>query len=498
MYSQIDAVEIAKTTADAEALKDRQRYVPFFSTAEQYATEHGLIIGGKSATELLLGERPGRDSFRYEFYSERAGKHARGLALALCDAHPVLAHYTEMRPRVPGFEFSIYVDGRELFYIRALPGAVAVPSLRPANFATDLQLKCMGPEIQLMETYAALADPSRTSEWTHLLEVEFALRRVLLKEVREKIGVTTKTAAATGGNRSCPEASARARIIAVLVRDYVDQPGRVIVGPLAYSRGTASVRLQIVSQNPLEHEEKEIRRLLKENGEAGDIQGSRDSPKIPGDARICRLTMYCHNNRGRREAFMDVFNVGEHELVPFVEGNDYAQGDIYPIGLRRAERQAGRQAERQTGRQRRSRDRPRDGSRSLLLLGRHTRLGTPFVLMRFRLIDLWTLQLLLRYGAISPEYARRILHEIVDGFEAVVAGYLKLLQRLTVEEADHVAPLLFPTQADSYIGHYESPPIAKKRWTDALRRERTARGPGARKYQPPFFPCARTTEAQKK
>ena len=96
---------------------------------------------------------------------------------------------------------------------------------------------------------------------------------------------------------------------------------------------------------------------------------------------------------------------------------------------------------------------------------RGLRLGTAFVLLRFRLVDMWTIQVLLRIGAISAAYAKGVLFGMLADFEAVVAWY-EAAVRLAATDVEGADELLFPSAA--YVGQFADPDLARKR--DAQKR----------------------------
>jgi hypothetical protein len=110
----------------------------------------------------------------------------------------------------------------------------------------------------------------------------------------------------------------------------------------------------------------------------------------------------------------------------------------------------------------------RDGAQSAAL-----RIGSLFVLMRFRLVDLWTLLLLSKLGAADKAFAGAVLREILDDYEAAAAHY----ERLVRGDAARAAAQLLPA---AFVGRAEDAVLEQK--MEALRR------PGRR--QEPFMPAA--------
>ncbi len=107
------------------------------------------------------------------------------------------------------------------------------------------------------------------------------------------------------------------------------------------------------------------------------------------------------------------------------------------------------------------------------------KIGTPFVLMRFRLVDMWTMQVLMRMGAASASYGKGILLEMLSGYTAAAEFYEKTLQGAAADP-DAAAVLLMPEAA--YIGRLEDTDLALKR---------AALGRAGARFFPPYLPAQR-------
>ena len=101
--------------------------------------------------------------------------------------------------------------------------------------------------------------------------------------------------------------------------------------------------------------------------------------------------------------------------------------------------------------------------------------------MRFRLADMWTMQVLMRMGAVKSGYAKSILHEMLSGYDAAAAFYEEKLQ-LAAADPEGITTFLMP--ASAYIGRLEDSDLALKR--AAL--SRTGR------FYPPYLPAARANK----
>lgn len=470
MYSRLDVVEDAEGRAEAAAFKDRMRYEKFIEAGEQFAAKHGLIVGGPAATRLLLGSPEdaaappdlGLDSFQYDLFSGQAPAHARALGAAMYQLDPQgLGHYTTVLTKVAGYLLTVAVDGRDLFVVTALPAHrgirtadVVIPSERPAQFAkgsdgAPLRLLCTGPEIQLIGIYAALCNPAKASGWGDLLVTEASLRALFSQEIRAKIA---SAVARVGGAH--PTAT---RLHRILRDKYVTGPSRVLIGPSAIALLTGKSvageeRLQVITAGRLDGDAQEITALAKAAG--AEVAWKIDDPKIPTNPRLRRMTVHIVVG-GRREPVLDVYNSAAFDLVPYVT-------------LAPPARRGGR------ARRERPAETPADRGPPATL-----KIGTPFVLMRYRLIDMWTMQVLIQMGAVNAGFAKTVLNGMLAGYEAAAVHYEKLLAG-AARDPEGAAHQLMPMA--SYIGRLEEPELALKR---------AAQSRSGARFYPPYLPASR-------
>lgn len=476
----------AERLAEGASLVDRMVYRGLMEAAERRASESGLVVCGRAATRLLLGDPAdpdlpppvGLDSFQCEFAGGEAPRQAKALTDALWEADPEgLGHYAMMLSKVPGQLMLVLANGRTLFSVQSLPtlrGApiaeVLTPTRRPAQFARDeagepLMLPCFGPELQLIGTYAALSNPSKAPSWGDLMSEEAALRALYYREAEEKHALAISRNAELrrvrgGGAPSGEEAlglAARAgpdtgRLRRALLDHYAAGPGRVLVGPYAVAAmigggAAAQGRVQVVAAGSLEEEVRAAKAVVQRLGFSAEW--ATNDPKCPVDTRLRRATVYV-TRVGGREPVLDIFNSAAHELVPYatVASWEAVRGDLRPRTLRDGggEKEAGNVS---------------NPDPALL------KIGTPFVLMRFLLTDMWTIQVLLRMGAVSGGYAEEVLGNMLRDFKRVAGLYTELLALCS--EGRHLAgagacvlPLAHGTGA-AYVGRLEDPELAQRR-----------------------------------
>lgn len=514
MYKKTSAITLAAAewAARIASRKDRARFDRFFAAIESFASENDMIVGGLAATRLLLATEspqtgaamddgsgrgaaphprgPDLDSYFYELYSAAPVDDAKALTQKLYALDPDgLGHYAAMLTRVPGKELVVSLAGRDLVVVRGLATHKGVrvidlvlPSTRPGQFGeaqTPPQLLCFGPELSLMAVVAALCDPSRAADWPPLLATEAKLRSFYLAEHHVRTAEFLKKLGGRRG-RSKEGGAFKARLVAALVESLAGidvradaaEP-RVLVGgfssasPGARPKPPGALpiflgRIQLVTPNKMSAEAAAIQsiaaRVLAEAGARGaSVQTLVHNPAIPTEARLRRLTVYLQVGAAR-EPIADVFNAAEYGLVPFA-----------PARISLAARNG-----------------PGLAAGSPI----QVRLGTPFAQMRFQLINIWTMRLQAKLGAIAPEFAKTVtasmlqayqeagsaldqkLRDIADGF----AGADNKEQRS--EDAAAELAELFPASADRVIGFFEDESIAKKRaaWA-AAESSRSRHGP---------------------
>jgi hypothetical protein len=516
-----DAEELAMRVAAA----DRARYTKFLAAAEEFAIENGLIVGRESATATLLGTPPagGHEAERLDFYSDKAFADAKRLGDAMYALDPDgLGHYTAVVPRVPDYMFAISVDGRELFTVTKLPvyrgvriGDVVMPSRRAPRFAAPAvarlagpppALLCMGPELQLMEVYAALCDPAKADSWDNALGRERALRIAFNDEITMKLK-TSAAAAAVGGEAARGDAGRR--VVAALCADYIAGPGRVLIGPAAIAmmvRPAAAWeprgRLQVATEADPEADAREVSALIRRRVPGVDVQWGVNDPKVPTDMRVRRTTVYitcgggdclvCSGPSCSRERLpvLDIYNVASHELVPYVAAAELGGARRAAVGGRAARRDHGRRGRgRARGDERKAapeRGQARKDARDSVdvkstPVPRDLRIGTPFVLMRFRLVDMWTMQVLMHMKVVSVAYAMSQLREMQASFTQAADYYEQIL---ATADVDLMTARLLPLK--TYVGRAEDLGVAIKR-AAAARREDAP-------FVPPYYPAARAAK----
>jgi len=216
------------------------------------------------------------------------------------------------------------------------------------------------------------------------------------------------SAAVTGGESNKIHVKKQLQI--ALLNQFANGPGRVVVGTVAINLirkqpKSSRWRLQIVSADTLESEAQAVAAIVAQFNVS--VTWRIDDPKIPTDPRLRRMTFYAQTALGARDPILDIYNAAQHDLIPYTSV------------------------------------RPNDSNLAML------KIGSPFVLMRFRLVDIWTIQLLMQMKSIDAQYGNVMIRDFQTDFFNIAAHYDKIVGERSVPAA---VAKLFP---QFYIGRLE-------------------------------------------
>lgn len=419
MYST-EFIDKLKAEAEEIALIDRKKYKEYIQIAEQYAVDNNLIVCGKSATRILLNEYD-FDSMNYHFFADVADVFK--LAKLLYKVDPTgISCYTTVITDLPGRLYSIVINCRKLFQFTVLPTYrgintfdLLIPTMRPSRYLED-KLECIGPELQLIPIYQTLCNPALAGEWVENIKLETKMRKIFRAEFQEKMkiilggGSDGKKIVALMSGSHYPTHFQK-KFLTVVREKFMVAKDRVAVGQVAISKIlgreiTGAEKLQVISAD-LKADGDELEGLGKIMNMV--VTWRIDDPKIPTHPRLRRLTAYYENDHetngvASKTPFINIYNAAEFDLIPFIRGT----------------------------------------------------VGTPYLIMYYRLIDMWTVNILYKLKIIKKEYAQQLLVEMFHSFGEI---------------SDHLDSILGATEVDtevilpktSYVGEAEDAGLALKR-----------------------------------
>lgn len=305
MYANF-TVEPLKSRAEQFVLEnDRYLYLVFFKAVEKYCHTNRIIIGGDVGIAMLLEQPVNKNVFFWDLYCENAFVNAKNIADLLHDcASPHIDKRTvALQTNIKHKEFTISVNARQLFKIMGLYSTdkisiydVINPSIIPSYF-TQLTVKIMPAEMQLIKIYNDLYSPNQAPEWEGLLAVEEIVFRKLENE-RTKIVRGGRQTRLLDINKLILD---KLRDCAVVVGDYA-------LGALELDKYPE--RLQIICSMPIDE-------IIAKLGLKG-LSHIKYQLNMPRDFRLEKYTVY---QRGRETvALFDVYNSTAYELVPFTPG----------------------------------------------------------------------------------------------------------------------------------------------------------------------------------
>jgi len=502
MYRSYDVASAAEISAEKNVMLERSQYIAFYTAIEEYAYASNLIISGSMATKLLLKDDPFNkitpdiDFQVYEIYTDDAAQHATELSNRLYLKDPDgLGKITKMYTMIPGVLFGIEVNCRLIAKVVSFPRFkgqttdAVIPSLCAAFFAKNkgqpLIVKTMGPEIQLLMIYKKLMSPASAGDWVDLLVYEQALRKELARTLESKFENIENKIGGDGDSDnsddsddndsdnsddniiddssydinviegrntrhplyhhkgSATDESTRKKVYSMILGNYTStyftRPDVIMVGPAAIKCAngesiTQNDRLQALivvdadseasssmdqRDSPLYRHGVHVASIIK----GVKTQWNIANPRIPTDPHVQRLTVkYFDTSNEKFVAFMDIFAVNQYELIPFM----YAELHPHPWETS-------------------------DGA-----IAQRVKIGTPIVLMRMRLVDIWTMQFLHTVGMADTAYSKQILKVMLKDYMDAAGLFGSAMQS---KQYDTV----FPSSADMYTGVYEDEATSEKR-----------------------------------
>jgi hypothetical protein len=427
MYENIDVINDAESRAISMLIQERSQYNKFFIEAEKFIHDKNIIIGGVAGNKLLtIGSETIKNSpcdllemYKYDLYSDKAFQFAKELADKLYDLEPDgLGQYVSVLTKIPNYMFIISVNGRELFSMISLPYHkgikivdVVLISTVKSFFNKDLLLNVIGSEIQLISVYSDMCNPSLASKWIKTFEQENKLRDVFIDDISRKINNISEKADTTGGGKY-PD---KKKFIISVFNKFIMNSDRVIIGQIPIKlldQNLLSIgqsRLQIITPSLLEDDATELVDIADTVGIT--IQWNISDPKLPIEIRLRRLTIFLVVDKTRREPIIDIYNSAQYDLMPYT-----CYDKLHEI----------------------------DGNVSKGSI----KIGTLSLLAKYRLIDIWIIQVLMKMQSIGISFGKRVMIEILEDYKKIIK---------MMNDSDKQMKMLF--SLNSYSGRSEKLPI---------------------------------------
>lgn len=414
MYTRINIVSRLEPEAEKFILdNDRMLYLPFFTRAEEFCIENSVLIGGRVGIDLLVGREITKDSFMWDLYCDDTFNTTKTLAdeLSRVVSPHIPARTVSLMTNIRHKEFTLSINARVLFKIYSMDkyrGIKLVDLMGPAtrtSYFTHAPIKLVSEEMQLIEIYRNLYTPKKLHMWESELAAEDKIYSLISDTLGEK-AVKELSGGIEKFNKTAAEE--------IILRKIVAGSDNVLIGDYALEAlGLSSAsRLQFISSMRVDDIAAAVEMVLKNDIRRIKVRVARVTfvkypLNIPSDFQIAKYTLYVNNGR-EQTPIADVFNSSTFEMIPYwLLGGEYSR----------------------------------------------VKVGNPWVLLRFMLIDIWVLKLILNIGTDSPEFIKGRVGNIIKNADKV--------RKVTREKINSDASELF--QLNGYVGCYIDENVAKKK-----------------------------------
>lgn len=310
-------------------LNDRNRFKPITAIILRYCSERGLAIDNAMLTVDPKGpmDQIERLGFVCNVYSDNPLFHSHGVANMVYEQ---CTKYVSLNTNVPRREFELFVLGRiaARFYqypsVKAIRAGHTMDHVRYHLQEYKLDVEVLDPEIQLIGIYRQLYRPypENWHKYQHFENVLFGLLDKRYGGAQTEGGVTR-------------EHSKTARTVRRQLYELLPDamPEAVIVGPWALKTligvDPEWEKLQLLVE-PFEPETL-VQRLNNMLGDT-ELRFSWDvqDATILDDYWLKRCTFRIHLD-GEKVPILDVFNSLEYEIIPYVEREGYRVGNPFVI-----------------------------------------------------------------------------------------------------------------------------------------------------------------------
>ena len=365
MFGELDIVNYVntiKSSSDSEKRKLVGAHKDIHNIIVNYCLKNDIIVSDPKT--LVNRDRSKKLSF--DLYSPYPFKHATLLSNELMNA----TKFVEMRTLISRKEFVIYVNLIQLINMYDLPYIkkegvdVKFINTLPCSVG-DIKLQFLSPEIELMDIYHKLYTPTQVDGWETLLQLEDELFSCYQTHMTPK--------------KTKPTSSHTNKSLIKLKQYMLDNwcttscsSDIIVIGYWAYvlyqklDVQFKNERLQVISANNIKNDILALETLSANYSQAnshGDklsyqISYVQQNVNIPKDFRIQKYAINIVNN-GKKITIMEIYNSSSFELIPFVSSSFEEKTTDACV-----------------------------------------KLGNPFVLLRYYLIDYWLLRYITALGKI--------------------------------------------------------------------------------------------------
>ena len=457
-------------------IKKRKKYDNLMKVIEYFIAENDIIV--KETSEYF-----------FDLYTLDMFNLPLKLTNLLYETDPNIAKYVTLEVKIYKYHSRISIEGIQFVHFTYINSEIRqnILGYTCKGIHTKTVYKCFGPEVLLINLYADLINPLLSKNWSSLYTIEDNMSQEIISHLTERVMNGNKSESESkseygneyssifGGvskyiskhaskcvydknglidqmmdmyfgtlmsvHRSRQQSRQRSRqdslhdnlqdsslhdnlqsrqrvnsqtnsfatidsIKHIILTNYIcDQ--HVLVGQIAiniYNDINYLGRIQIVTSKTFDDEIKVLKGLL-----GTSIFYSINNLKIPTNLNLHKMTIFYE-----KDAIIDIYNAGNFELINYNKLEYKIAG--LPSGLN---------------------------------------VGSPFVIMRFRLVDIWSTLYNIKAGNLSKNTAMPIVHRIIG-------DYVKIRNKVRSLDISEIFSL-------NYIGYFEDQNLNKMRLVAKLK-----------------------------
>jgi hypothetical protein len=391
-----DFVEVINEKANEMIQKDRDRFSEIYETVKDFCRVNKIII---SDIGSILGNKSSSD-YKFELYCDNPYKHAVHLTNQI---HSHVGEWVKMSTIVSQQEFVINYDMRPLITVYGLYKPANVDLFSLILPIDENHLLFMSPEVEIIDIYHKLYSPDQASDWSDLVKTESSLFKLLKSRIDNGV---------FGGRQersSGPKDQTNLQYIKFLVlSEFCSEfiKNYVVVGYWALNViadeneiKSSREKLQMITSMNIKKSIEDIMSFLKRHVNA-KVSYRKQNLHIPKDFRINRYTVYITlPGSSKEKAFIDIFNCGNFELIPYI-----------PITVTGGAKGGYRKKKRNFSQKKNKNDKnPRNNKNnkqpSTFAIEKDfvVKVGNPYVLLRFFIIDLWIMRMIFEMKHFTSE-----------------------------------------------------------------------------------------------
>lgn len=550
MFS-IDQVARIEDDVEAVLVTERKRYDSVYDVVEKYTSEFstetsgrfrggGLYVGGTMGVNLLLHRARSLDDYVYELYSEDAFEHANNMTNRIAEhiRKEDLGFYVVLLTKIPNRTYEIHVDDRRLIYLTNLDRGKRFAGQQQTFTSWDLikpiqeksyagyPIQILSPEVYLVGTYRTLSSPNEIGNWPEQLRNETKLfqlmkpRLDILGGADEEVDAELDT---SSSNKDPISREEQKKIEQAILMKFVNRnKSCVLIGehalrvvnqhePFTKDFHTSSMVVQLISGDSPEDITQTIKEIVH-NAIGREILVLKSTKSVPilDDFRLNRTTIKV-GPEGLQKEILYVYNSSDYDLIPYntvIAGKEHKE---HKKGSKDKKDKKGKKTtntkkdkdktkDKKTKKDKKDKKSSKDNDKKDNDKDTNfIQIGTPFVLLRFVLINIWVVRWINKMGMMNDDFARKrlanLLKSMID-LRAVMQDSkidIKTMSTVYVDKTGHEQEERLMTNIrDDLFGSKSVIGIGRKEYIGqfisdmlAIKKERKE---SSKKNPPPYYP----------